>query len=325
MSLSRTTARTASLVTPFEQFSEDAEVRRTMRALFAGIIDTWSLGWPQLVADPCSSWLRPSDVLVELARAPACAAFELAVALHAESGTRLVDRLLGAPTSTGVASASGAPTEAECGLLAYAAARLCVARQSGLIVRDVRRVGAQAPLDSGELVVWPLSVMSSFGALHASLLLTPPVLGCLGLFGNLELSLRDRAEPTAISELALDDLLVSDEWTLTNTTEGLAGEVVLSTPGTSSAFAARLSRGQVRVRHPVEKTRDGAVELVLARRQVPVLELAGVAAGKPLQFAPLPEELVALYRGGELLAEGELIVHRGAIGMRITRLPDAPH
>jgi hypothetical protein len=139
---------------------DEPQLRDCFRALFAHELATLNPGWPCQV-DPAalSTWLRAGDVAVELARSPAREPLALLLVLPAESAVRLVDAVLGAPASSAIASASGQPSEAECGVLAYAAARLLAAQRSpGWVLRDVRPAADVRPTTS--MVVWPVALAS---------------------------------------------------------------------------------------------------------------------------------------------------------------------
>ncbi len=315
----------------------------TFRALFDQELLRPTLGWPRLVsAAHQDGWLRASDVLVELAHSPAREPLELGIVLHAESATRLVDCVLGGPGSSALASAAGQPSEAECGVLAYAAARLCAAQERSFIVRDVRCWGSQSLGTDDPFLLWPLSLRTSLGpasargsarnaadahssareqGIEAALLLSPGLAAACEDRHELEVLARDFAAPDALIALALDDILVSDAWTLTATTEGLAGEVTLAVVGSEGGWSARLADGRVYARTASGPVRPDQAELVLARHPANLLQLAQLASGAPRSIPELGRGKVSLRSAGRTLAQGELVSWRGALGIRITALP----
>jgi len=311
---------TVELAAPFEHLLRGPEMCGVVRTLLDGELRGCVPGWPRLRDDRLAGrWLRGSDVLIELAHQPPRSDFELAIALHADSATRVVERLLGAQESAAVASSSGSPSEAECGVLAYVAARLCAASASSLCVRSVRRCDPREALDPEPLLLWPVAVASSFGPLQATLLLSLGALEQWPLSACVSLFLRDRCEPAELRELSRGDLLLSDAWTLTPTTEGLTGDVLVGTAGADGVLTARLARGALEARAVVDGSEE-QLELVLTRRTLPLLALARFAAGEPLALAPAEGESASLRWRGTELARGELVVRRGAVGLRIDEL-----
>jgi hypothetical protein len=319
-------ARESTLAALFQPFLRDLEVRDVVRALFDGALTACASGWPRLVG-PASlaSWLRRSDIFVELTCAPARQSFALAIALHADSATLVVDRLLGAAHRSGAASDSGGPSEAECGLLAYVAARLCTASRAPLIVRDVRRTAILGELERETLVVWPFALTSTFGMLHGNLLISPAMLEPLATTVVVTMALRGRLSSTdTLAELASGDLLVSDEWSLTNTSDGLFGPVLLAARGTDTVFRGQLANGAVQACMPLEQASEDELELVIAERRSSLLELAQLASGAPFPFIPTEDQPTVLRRDGQVVAIGELIVHQGALGLRVREVKSSP-
>lgn len=271
--------------------------------------------WPRrVVRDDLARWLRGGDALIELTRTPAREPLELGVVLHAESATRLVERILGGSASSAVPSAIGAPSEAECGVLAYAAARLCAAHPSAFVVRDVRAAPPPHTLPEA-LVLWPLSLRSAFASLEGLLLLSPALAASTPTCHAIELLLRDSLEDDA--PLTPGDVLTSDRWTLTDTTEGLAGPVNVRVAGTATELSAQLARGALTATGPAPTPRPDEVTLVLATRALSFSDLASLASGSSCGVA-VGAQPARLCRGSSLLAEGELVVHRGALGLRVT-------
>lgn len=304
-------ASTNTLLTPLQRLHAP-DLREAMRALLDGAIERTLPGWPRLLTPTTAeSWLRASDVAIELSSTPAHQAFELAVILPAISATRVVDRLLGAPSETGVPSAFGAPSEVECGLLAYVAARLCAAWDGTLSLREVRRHLDGPPVV--ESVLWPLALATDFGSIECSLLLAPELAARIVSLPLL-VGLNDELAPgTSLDDLRVGDLLVGDRWLITATTEGLCGEVRLFVPGSSTAFDGTLERGHVRARTATPA--NDALTIVLADRACSLLELARLTSGAAL--AVTVSTAVSLRRDERTIAHGELVRERGRVGMRI--------
>jgi hypothetical protein len=305
-----------TLLTPLGRLGAP-DLREVVRELLDGAVESVSPGWPRMLSPATdSSWLRGSDLAVELGARPPRGPFEIALVLTAASATRVVDRLLGAPSETGVPSASGAPSEVECGLLAYIAARLCVAWGSDLTIREVRRCAESMPL--AEAVLWPLSLATNFGALECSLLLVPELAARIEEL-PLTVALTDRLAPdTSLSRVGVGDLLVGDHWLMSATTEGLCGQVQLLVSGASSAFDGTLERGLIRARTPRPLRDDLA--LVLAERSCTLLELARLTSGETLPVTIPPT--ATLRHGDVTVACGELVRDRGRIGIRVDTLGD---
>jgi len=305
-------------------------LRDTFRTLFSGELLACSVGWPRRVrAERAADWLREPDVAVELTRSLPSETFTLALTLPGEGATRLCDRLLGAPSSSAMASRSGRPSDAECGVLAYAAARLAAAHGGTWLVRDVRPAAFPAGVDE-HLVLWPVAVESTLGPLELTLCLSPSLAEALPDV-LLEVVLHDLLPPAhAQPTLAVGEVWVSDQLPLTNTSEGLTGPVTLRAVGSEHQARARLGAHYVQLRAP-DAPLSGApcsaspgaqgfpVELVIARRTLRFSALAALASGARCFVGELGQEPVLLRRAGTTLASGELISWRAALGVRVTQ------
>lgn len=298
-------------------------LRDAFRATFEGTLSACIVGFPRMLSKAAlAGWVKPSDTVVELARMPAREPFELGLLLHAESAVRLVDRVLGGPGDSAITSAAGAPSDAECGVLAYAAARLCAARDPCWVVRDVRCDVLASLSESDALVHWPLTLQSSFGPLSGALLFSRSIATRLAHPHVLELLVRDRLDPLARDDLAVDDVLVGDGWALTDAVDGLTGTVTLAIPDGAVWLAGELARSAVRASGTCTIGPDALAELVLARLSVRFEDLARLGGGEPLTLPPLGNSPALLRAGGRAIAEGALIMHRGALGLRVTALFD---
>jgi hypothetical protein len=324
-------------------------LRDTFRVLFGQELGEAASGWPRLVsASDHASWLHDGDAYVELARSPALDAHELGLSLSADSAARLVDALLGARVPSSLASAAGGMSEAECGVLAYAAARLLASHaetqpaDTPWLVRDVRSIKSRdglsqlafspAPASSGSGapdLVWPLSIESSMGKLDVLLWLRSAWLVEQQTRVWLELSVRETVDRELLEQLKLEDVLLFEAASLTLTSEGLAGPVELSVLGAKTRASARLSRASLRVQHfhlgadevgPTPAPERPTLELVLSARSIGLLQLAQLASGQPLATPELDQGAALLRHAGHDLARGELVSWRGTLGLRVTQL-----
>lgn len=297
-------------------------LRDGFRAVFDAELTTHRVGWPRRLARASrEGWIRPSDVLIELAPRPACEPFALGLLLHAASATRLIERMLGGPGDAAPASASGVPSDAECGVLAYGAARLCAAGDAAWLVRDVR-TDARSLLDALDdaLVLWPLTVHSTLGPIDGALLLSSAQSATFTQRHLLEVLVRDTIDPAVLATLAVGDVLVSDTWTLTDTIDGLTGSVVLAVEGTDTELRAAVRGSQLCADGPATAPRGDRLELVLMQHSCTFTELAALASGVPCTIPSLGSAPGCLRHDGHPLADGELVMHRGAVGIRITAL-----
>jgi hypothetical protein len=286
-----------ALDTRAREIMEAPSARDTFRASLGGDFHSLQVGWPVLTPRPA---LRASDVLIELTRGTA-SAFELALVLDATSAAAWVDRALGGNGESGIASSSGSLSEAECGVLAYLAARICK-RLGAMQVCDVR---TRATLDA--CVLWPITLD---GRVLAQCALAPWLAdGLVGLH-RLRVSVFDRGPST----VQVGEVWISDRWNLSSASDGLAGEVLLRVEGCAQGLSAIVSGGRVQATGP--STLADQLELVLGSEPKSFGELARIAGGEPFTHAPWRE--AELRKGDEVIARGELVSWRGAIGLRVT-------
>lgn len=324
----------APLGSTLRDLLEAPTLRDTFRMLFQQELLPCRVGWPRLLSgDPhaqparaalASRWLRTSDVVIELSQAPARESFAAGIVLQAESAARLVDWLLGAPGNSGAPSAASQPSEAECGVLAYAAARLCASLAShasdSWIVRDVRPVREQESTWSTPLVFWPVSLDTPVGPLSGALLLTDSTARASHEHVLLRVAVSDLLAADALDDLAVGDALVSDRWLFTSTTEGPTGRVRLSVDGTDTCFDAQLAEGTLTARSVDTRPTSDHVQLVLGTCSASLWQLAELASGAPCALSCSAQDEVELQRDGTLVARGSLVWHRGALGIRVTQL-----
>lgn len=301
-------------------------LRDSFRTLLASDIEGCVVGWPRRTtrgegpsppANPndAETWLRAGDLLVELARTPASSAFELGISLHAESATRLCDRLLGAHPGSSIAGRAGQLRDAECGLLAYAAARLAASHGGGWTVRDVRPAVGHACLAGA--VAWPLAMTTSMGRLDAVLWISSELAEALPARHLLEVVLHEQS-PRGQSVPRPGDVWISDSWLLTHTTTGLTGPVVLRTPSCDTSFHARLIASHVLALRTRSPQSDDDLEVVIAKRVLRLLELADLTSGAHLFIDEPGRHPVVVRRANVPIARGQLIRWGGALGVRVT-------
>lgn len=290
--------------------------RALFRTLFRRELGGLRSGWPRLVsAAEASGWLRSHDVMIELSRTPLQEPFDFAIVLTAEGAARLCDLLLDAGGPSGFAGRRGGPSEAECGVLAYAAARFCAALTSSVRVRDVRPFeGAELP---ARFVLWPLSLEASPEWFDACLLLAENTAAALPDRHPLELVLEDECPAADLEQLTPGQALISDAWPLTLTSEGLVGEATGVLPSCEMRLALRLSGAALKSRGPAQPPAATRVELQFARTELPLLELARLASGAVVSCS-LERSQAELRSAGTCIAAGEAVLHRGALGIRIT-------
>ncbi|MFT3927332.1 MAG: hypothetical protein QM778_32660 [Myxococcales bacterium] len=116
--------------------------------------------------------------------------------------------------------------------------------------------------------------------------------------------------------------MLSDALALTVTTSGLLGQVEVGVLGWKPRFGARLAEGALRVtaHAPPSIPAPDALRLRLASPTLGFAQLARFLQGEPLRVRDVPSDPVKLLRGETLLAEGALIVQRGEIGVRVSRV-----
>jgi hypothetical protein len=213
-------------------------------------------------SDTASRWLSGTHVLCEFVSRKRFGARAFFLALPADQAAGLLDRVLGGSGRTGVAGATGALSDTECGVLAHLAAQACAACSEALAVRDVFCADAERSRAlCADGAIWPLRIAASPARDVARTDPQAPrgqmreeagdlVLDVKLLFGAaadcpagrypLAISLTEDVAPETLAALEVGDLLASDAWPLTLTARGLEGMVALSVAGVSEHAAAVL-------------------------------------------------------------------------------------
>jgi hypothetical protein len=262
-------------------------------------------------------WLRRDDLLVELVRVPQDGIQRAVLLLSRSDAARMVDHLLGGDGQIGrVLELS----EAETGVLAYALGRALLELELPYQLADVRSARDEAAPSVGpDTLVWPHLLETELGAIDVRLLLAGATANTLAARYELQLVLRDRLPASELAVLEPGDLLVSDRWALIPTARGLEGALEVRVAGSAERLGAQLSQGALHVvglsPEPLEPE---GVELIIARPSASLAELADIVAGQPW-VAVAPSDPVELRRGAERIATGSLVVHRGALGLRVAQ------
>jgi hypothetical protein len=234
------------------------------------------------------------------------------IALPPEQAVELVDRVLGGNGRAAMPGRVGLPTAAECGVLAYFAARCARACQADLRIQDVR-CETSAP-DPAEAVVWPLRITAP-DALELDLKL---------IFASREhcpvgtLAARIALVDTLDGELVLEagDLLVSDQWALHGTSAGPSGLLELSVAGSSERALLALEGGALRLAQGAPRQPKGnTAELAIATFDLSFGQLAELLDGESLPCPALDE--ATLLRRGRPVARGRLVRFQGQLALEV--------
>lgn len=259
-------------------------------------------------------WLGTPHVRITLASGADFDGTFCEVALPPEQAVELVDRVLGGSGRAAVPGKVGLPTAAECGVLAYFAARCARACGADLRVQDVSC--ESSPVDAAEAVVWPLR-LSAGDALQLDLKL---IFASRARCPRDALSARIALVDTLERELTLKpgDLLVSDQWALHATSAGPSGLLELSVAGSSERALLVLEGGILRLAQGEPRPPHGhSAELVIATFVVSFTQLAELLDGAGLEGPPLAEAATLLRRGRQI-ARGRLVRFQGQLALEVT-------
>lgn len=241
---------------------------------------------------------------------------EATLTLDAAFATNLVDRALGGRGQLGLATAGALPSEAECGVLAYLAAKLSKSFD-GLWIRDTY-ASPHPPLSQG--LSWPISVRWQEGS--GVVWLDWPGADDTGLM--CQLGWFDRMSDADLKALEPGDVLLSDSWPLSLTTQGVAGPCALRAAGVHGTLHALLSGAELQVRR-VERAPAIADSAFLVLSEAPMTcgQLAALAAGEVTRFPGAPVGPARLWHAQRERARGQWVRVDRQIGMRIDALVES--
>jgi hypothetical protein len=319
------------------------------------------LGLPRRsTGETTSRWLSSMHAVCELGSRERFGARVFCLALPVDQAAALLDRVLGGSGQAGVASAAGTLSDAECGVLAHLAAQACAACGAALSVRDVFCADAEKLRGlCAEGALWPLRIgaelaqadgasraprgASSEGASELTFdakLLFGAAADCPAGRYPLALSLPDTIALETLKALEVGDLLASDAWSLTLTSRGLEGVLVLSASGVAESAGATLCgprvaglAGRARRLEAASGSQAAATgrdaspalpaELRLYEIALGFWELAELAAGGAIDLPAPGPRAATLYVAGQPLASGGLVRMHGAIALRVEALLNA--
>ncbi len=240
--------------------------------------------------------------------------------LDAAFASNLVDRALGGRGQLGIATAAALLSDAECGVLAYLAARTARGFE-GLWIRDVYATRDTPPKAQ---IVWPVSLRFHGGygiarlGWHASSVnaALPAQIGWLDNLGNEDLRALD------IGDVLIDDGVHG--LPLSTTTRGLAACGVMRVQGLAETLSVVVDGSVLHGRRGERvKTRPGELFVVLHDLHLPVCDIATLACGGHTVIPAKQTAHVQLRRGEAQIAQGELVQIGSAIGVRILTLNTA--
>lgn len=303
------------LVAPLVHHPAAAALART---LWGGSPTAFALGIPQRNDGPGFGPLaRPDDAVVELVRVPQSGSRRVALALPQREAARMVDFVLG---GDGQLAHVLSLLEAEQGVLAYIVARACADLGLPYQVCDVQLAGAwQGGATFRDGVVWALALETPLGLIDLRLSLSPQEAEATPGQHPCAISLRDRIAAQDLEALAPSDVLWSDAWPLTLTAQGLVGPVEVAVAGSAERLQAQLDGQSLRVTGPAPPLGPDEVELKIAEDRLSFAELAALAHGDAHALRAVPSATVVLMQGARELALGTLVMHRGALGLRVTQ------
>jgi hypothetical protein len=277
---------------------------------------TCSVGLPRRVSpDVARRWLSGPHVSVKLASGAQFDALFCEIALPAEQAVELSDRVLGGGTGRApLPSKLGLPSAAECGVLAYFAAR-CV-RECGadLRVQDVAQL--ELPALAGDAVLWPVRLRAGDDIKLDLKLLFPDPARCPRAKVSARLSLTDALREADLQGLEPGDLLTGDGWSLHDTLAGPSGLLDLAVVGSSERVSLSLERNALRLAScdTPREARDTA-ELIIAELTLEFSQLALLLDGESVPCPALDQgRLVA---NGRTLARGRLVHFRGQLALEV--------
>lgn len=280
-----------------------------------------ALGWPR-AWDPALIQRRfcGPHLVCTLAHANDLDAGLTWLTLPVDQAVALADLCLGGSGIPSVACRAGTPSDAECGVLAYLAARCVRVCAPALRLRDVDARPASALVDwPADSWLWPLRV--TVGGVTLDLTLLSHNASALSLRPvSAQLCVADDLEPAAMTGLAPGDLLVCEASPVQYTHAGLSGTLQLVAAELQASLCVALEAGQIRALHtPPGTAHRTRARVVLAEAQANMLSLAQLASGqRPLTVTQAVPARIEL--DGAPLASGKLVRHGGALGLEVEAL-----
>lgn len=300
-----------------------AELREALRKILQLSQISCAFGLPRRVASATdtASFSGPHVVLT-LSDDTHFERLSALVALPAGQALALVDRCLGGPGTASAVSMATAPTEAECGVLAYLAARCVRICAPTLRLRDVT-VERHLPTHgwAAHAVLWPMRVV--LGAqleLELTLILSEgwPL---LARETTARLVISDELEAGLLDGLHSGDLLLLDGWPCTFTAQGLSGILELTAEGYSEPLRVALEGEALRaLPSPSARARTTPARLVVHAMRLSFRELAALCSAERSWCVPALQR-AELEVDGQPAASGELVRYGGALALRV----DAVH
>jgi hypothetical protein len=237
------------------------------------------------------------------------------VALPPEQALDLVDRVLGGNGRSTLPGRAGLPSDAECGVLAYLAARCVRACDADLRVQDVR-CEPRARTSDATALLWPLRVTAEDDLKLDIKLIFADAASYPRAPVAARLALIDQLDEAALQALEVGDLLVSDDWSLYATSSGMSGLLELCIAGSDERALVSLEGDALRLVPRMPRARKGhTAELVLARLPLSIADLAQLMDGASLPCPPLA--YAALETQGREVARGRLMRFRGQLALEV--------
>jgi hypothetical protein len=274
------------------------------------------VGLPRRVsAHVLARWPSGPHVRVRLGRGAQFDATSCEVALPGEQAVELVDRILGGTGRGLAASKAGLPSAAECGVLAYFAARCIRACGADLRVQDVS--SEPLSLAGPQAVLWPIRVAASDDLKLDLKLVFPSIADCPQPWLSARLALADTLPEAQLAGLCAGDLLLGDAWSLHSTTAGLSGLLELSVPGSAERAQIALEGSVLRhTRGALTARTSQTAELVIAELKLSFAELSELLGEGCFPCPRLGQ--ASLEMRGSVVARGRLVRFLGQLALEIS-------
>lgn len=272
-----------------------------------------AIGLPRHAAPEVRArWLNGPHVRIKLGRGAQFDATFCEVALPAEQAVELVDRILGGTGRGLSASKAGAPSQAECGVLAYFAARCLRASGADLRVQDVTL--EPIALDGPEAVLWPIRIGAGDDFQLALKIVFLSRADCPETGLSARLALVDVLPDTQLDALRPGDLLLGEAWSLHSTAGGLSGRLELCVAGSAERALIALEGGTLQRVEGMPPVRNAqSAELMVAELTLGFAELAQLLGAGRIACPAL--ERAQLELRGRVVARGRLVRFRGQLAL----------